>query len=137
MPEDWREMRRSHGFRSRTRQKLKGGRFSIAEALQTFEENDKVRIIINPSIHSGMPHPRVQGRSGIVSGIRGRSYIVDVKDGGLTKQYICRPEHLKPEKVQKKAATKKEEKDTEKVKPKSKPKAVKKAPSVKKEENKK
>jgi len=95
-------MRRSHGFRARTRQKLKGGRFSIAEALQKFKINDRVRIRINPAVHSGMPHPRVQGRIGKVIESRGRSYIVGIKDGSLLKKFTCRPEHLKLEKIQKK-----------------------------------
>lgn len=91
-------MRRSRGFRSRTRNKLKGGRFSIAEALQIFKKGDKVRLAINPSVHSGMPHPRYKGRLGEVLASRGRSFIVGVKDGGLIKKFTCRPEHLKPEK---------------------------------------
>jgi len=97
-------MRRSHGFRSRTRQKLKGGHFSIAEALQKFKTDDNVRIKINPAVHSGMPHPRVQGRIGKVLEARGRAYIVGIKDGSLLKKFTCRPEHLKLEKIQKKEA---------------------------------
>jgi large subunit ribosomal protein L21e len=97
-------MRRSRGFRSRTRQKLKGGRFSIAEALQTFAIGARVRLHLNPAVHSGMPHPRYQGRLGEVLESRGRSFVVGVKDGSLLKQFTCRPEHLKPEKTQKKSA---------------------------------
>jgi len=102
-------MRRSKGFRSRTRQKLKGGRFSIAEALQVFKLGDHVRVNINPSIHSGMPHPRVQGRLGEVLKSQGRAYIVGIKDGSLLKKFITRPEHMKLEKVKKAAPAKKKE----------------------------
>ncbi|MFH1450450.1 MAG: hypothetical protein ABIF92_00525, partial [archaeon] len=83
-----------------TRHKLKGGRFSIAEALQTFKKGARVRLHINPAVHSGMPHPRFQGRLGTVLGSRGRAFIVGIKDGNLLKQFTCRPEHLKLEKVQ-------------------------------------
>jgi large subunit ribosomal protein L21e len=117
-------MRRSRGFRSRTRNKLKGGRFSIAEALQTFKNGAKVRIHLNPAVHSGMPHPRYQGRIGEVLESRGRAFIVGVKDGGLLKKFTCRPEHLKPEKIQKKAekpAEKTAKPKPKTAKPKSKP----------------
>ena len=123
-------MRRSRGFRSRTRHKLKGGRFSIAEALQTFKNGAKVRIFLNPAVHSGMPHPRHQGRLGEVLESRGRSFVVGVKDGKLIKKFTCRPEHLRPEKIQKKTEkTEEKPKATKTPKPKTakttKPKAVK------------
>jgi len=88
-------MRRSHGFRSKTRDKLKGGRFSIAEALQTFDLGAGVQIRINPAVHNGMPHPRYQGRSGKILEHRGRSYMISIKDGRGVKQLLCRPEHLR------------------------------------------
>lgn len=100
-------MRRSKGFRSRTRQKLKGGRFSIAEALQVFKPGDSVRVNINPAVHSGMPHPRVQGRLGEVLKSQGRSYLVGIKNGSLLKKFVTRPEHMKLEKVKKTVPAKK------------------------------
>ncbi|TDA26755.1 MAG: 50S ribosomal protein L21e, partial [Archaeoglobi archaeon] len=41
------------------------------------------------------PHPRYQGRSGIVVGKRGRAYLVQIKDGSIVKTLISRPEHLR------------------------------------------
>ena len=75
-------MRHSRGFRARSRQKLKGGRFSIREALQDFNEGDKVRIKINPAIHKGMPYPRFQGSIGTVTEKRGGSFLVELRSGG-------------------------------------------------------
>lgn len=89
-------MRRSRGFRSKTRQKLKGGRFSIAESLQVFNPGDKVRFNINPAVHSGMPHPRYKGEFGKVLEKRGRSFIVEMKAGDKVKRIIAKPEHLQP-----------------------------------------
>jgi len=89
-------MRHSRGLRSRTRQKLSGGRFSIREALQEFNEGDKVRININPAIQRGMPYSRFQGTMGVVKEKRGRSFLVELKSGGKVKQVTSRPEHLSP-----------------------------------------
>ena len=87
-------MRHSRGSRRKSRNKLKGGRFSIAEALQKFKIGQKVIININPSLHGGMPHPRYQGTVGKVAEKRGRSYLVDVSNQGKAKQLIAKPEHI-------------------------------------------
>jgi large subunit ribosomal protein L21e len=89
-------MRHSRGFRSRTRQKLSGGRFSIREALQEFKEGETVRVKINPAIHKGMPNPRFQGSIGTITGKRGKSFLVELKSGGKAKQVVSKPEHLSP-----------------------------------------
>jgi len=94
---------KSHGFRFKTRKKLrkkireKG--IKISRALQTFEVGDRVHIDIDPAVHKGMPHPRFQGRTGVVIGQRGRAYLVRVRDGDSYKTLIVRPEHLKPQKT--------------------------------------
>jgi len=93
-------MRRSRGFKSKTRYKLKktirAGRTNpITKHIQTFDENDLVHIIIDPSIHKGQPHPRFHGRTGKVADKRGQAYIVEINDGNKAKKLIVRPEHLK------------------------------------------
>ena len=88
-------VKRSSGQRVKTRNKLKGGRFSIAEALQEFNPSEKVVIKINPSVHKGMPHPRFQGKQATVIEKRGRAFLVSIVDGNKTKQLIAKPEHLK------------------------------------------
>ena len=90
-------MQRSRGFRSKTRQLLKKkprarGLSPITRGFQTFEEGEKVNIVIDPSIHKGMPHSRFHGLTGVVTGIRGTAYEVNV--GGKTKIVVSRPEHL-------------------------------------------
>jgi large subunit ribosomal protein L21e len=92
-------MRRSRGFRSKTRYKLKktvrAGRSNpITKKIQTFQENDLVHIIIDPSVQKGQPHPRFHGKTGKVSDKRGRAYLVDIYDGNKGKKLIVRPEHL-------------------------------------------
>lgn len=90
--------RKSRGFRSGTRQKLKqkpGYRPAITKFLQEFKKKQKVIILPEPSSQRGMPHSRFKGKSGKIVGKRGRSYIVEVKDGKKLKKIISRPEHLK------------------------------------------
>ena len=92
-------MQRSRGFRSKTRQLLKKkprarGLSPITRGFQTFEEGEKVNIVIDPSIHKGMPHSRFHGLTGVVTGIRGTAYEVSVNVGGKTKIVGSRPEHL-------------------------------------------
>ena len=92
-------MQRSRGTRSKTRQILKKkprarGLSPITRGFQTFETGEKVNIVIDPSIHNGMPHSRFHGLTGVVTGIRGTAYEVSVKSGNKTKMVVARPEHL-------------------------------------------
>ena len=87
--------RRSRGLRSRSRDKLAGGRFSIAEALQDFKPGETVVLKLNPAVHKGMPHHRYSGKQGTVVEKRGRSFVVEILDHNKKKFQISRPEHLK------------------------------------------
>lgn len=93
-------MRRSRGFRSKTRYKLQktnrvGRSNPITKKIQKFTENDLVHIIIDPGVHKGQPHPRFHGMTGKVVEGRGRAYVVALKEGNKAKKIIVRPEHLK------------------------------------------
>jgi large subunit ribosomal protein L21e len=91
-------MKKSHGFRSRTRKTLKqkpAFRPAITGFLHEFRKGQGVIISPEPSSHSGMPHPRYKGKVGKIKGKRGKSYIVEITDGNKVKKLICRPEHLK------------------------------------------
>ena len=92
-------MQRSRGFRTKTRQVLKKkprarGLSPITRGFQTFESGEKVNIKIDPSIHKGMPHARVQGLTGVVVAPRGTAYEVRVMVGNKPKTVVSRPEHL-------------------------------------------
>ena len=71
------------------------GIHSITRALQKFEEGDSVSIVIDPSVHRGMPHIRFQGHTGKVEGKQGGSYLVGINDGKKHKTLIIRSEHLR------------------------------------------
>ncbi len=96
-------MAKTHGTRRKSRYKLKKtirekGLSPISRAIQEFKDGDIVNIDLDPSIQNGMPHPKFHGKTGRVTSQRGRAYIVEVTDGGMTKEVIILPEHLTPQK---------------------------------------
>jgi large subunit ribosomal protein L21e len=96
-------MATSHGERHCTRYKLKKtirerGLSTISKAIQEFEKGQMVHIDIDPSVQKGMPNPRFQGKTGRVLGVRGRAYLLQIRDGNAIKQLIALPQHLKPQK---------------------------------------
>ena len=68
---------------------------SITRALQQFEEGESVDIVINPSVHKGMPHIHFQGYTGKIEGKQGESYLVGINDGKKHKVLIIRSDHLR------------------------------------------
>lgn len=71
------------------------GLSQITREFQRFETGEKVNIIIDPSIHHGMPHSRFHGKTGTVVGTQGRSFVVEVYMGDKLKTVVSRPEHLR------------------------------------------
>ena len=93
-------VKRSKGIRSKSRKILRKkprerGIHSITRALQQFEEGESVNIIIDSSVHKGMPHIRFQGYTGKIEGKQGDSYLVGINDGKKHKVLIIRSEHLR------------------------------------------
>jgi len=90
-------VKKSKGFRAATRHKLRQkGRPTITKFLQKFDIGQNVIIMLEPSSHKGMPHPRYKGNMGKVIAKRGKCYVVEIKDGNSLKKFISKPEHLKP-----------------------------------------
>ncbi|MFA5452035.1 MAG: 50S ribosomal protein L21e [Candidatus Methanomethylophilaceae archaeon] len=92
-------MKASKGTRAKTRFLLQKkprarGLSPITRGFQTFENGEKVNIVIDPSEHKGMPHSRFHGYTGVVIGQRGAAFIVSVMDGNKPKTVIARPSHL-------------------------------------------
>jgi large subunit ribosomal protein L21e len=93
-------VKRSKGFRSKTRKKLsitprQRGLKAITRTLQSFEVGEHANIVIDPSTQKGQPHPRFHGLTGIIKGTQGEAYVVTVTVGHKVKDLIIRPEHLK------------------------------------------
>ena len=89
--------RKSSGFRSGTRKKLRQKlvRPTITKFLQEFKIGQRVVIALEPSSQKGMPFPRFKGKMGKIIEKRGKSYVVEIKDGNKVKKIVSRPEHLK------------------------------------------
>ena len=77
--------------RKPTREK---GKIRFSEYFKKLEEGEKVGIKKELSIASGFPS-RLQGRTGIIEGKRGKAYIVKIKDLKKEKRYIIPAIHLK------------------------------------------
>lgn len=93
-------MKRSRGFRSKSRHKLtkkmrKNRTNIITRSMQKFENGEKVAIVIDPSFHHGMPHPRYHGITGEIVDMQGRAYVVKIKDKQKIKHILAFPEHLR------------------------------------------
>jgi large subunit ribosomal protein L21e len=94
-------VRKSKGYRSGARRLLtkeprEHGKLRLSKLLHEYQPGSHVVVMIDSSIHKGMPHKRYHGRVGTVVNKRGRSYLVSVSQGDAVKEIIVRPEHLEP-----------------------------------------
>ncbi len=91
-------MKASKGTRRGTRSRLKKStrdKFKVSNFLKKFKVDDRVSVNINSSSQKGMPHPRFDGKIGIIKEKRGDSYVVQISVGRSNRDVIARPEHLK------------------------------------------
>lgn len=91
---------RTGGPRKRTRGKLAKrartrGKITISRILKKFKIGDKVAISIEPAMHKGMPHPKFQGKHGVIVDKSKNCYYVEIRDGKAKKKLISAPVHLK------------------------------------------
>jgi len=70
------------------------GKLQLSRYFQELKQGDSVAIVREPSIQSSFP-VRLQGRTGVIEGMRGNSYIVKLKDQNKYKKFIIEPIHLK------------------------------------------
>ncbi len=70
------------------------GKIRLSNYFQKFNEGERVAVIRELAVQPKFPK-RLQGRSGVVSGKKGSSYIVEIKDLNKEKAYIIHPVHLK------------------------------------------
>lgn len=70
------------------------GKLQLSRYFQKLEEGDSVAVVREKAIQSSFPL-RLQGRTGVVEGKRGRSYVIKIKDQEKEKKFIIKPIHLK------------------------------------------
>ena len=77
--------------RKKTRKK---GKLQFSKYFQKLEKGDNVAVIREISLRPRFPL-RLQGRTGIVEGKRGKAYIIKMKDQNKEKEYLIEPIHLR------------------------------------------
>lgn len=88
---------KSSGSQQGARDKLSktvGESTTVNDHLKNFEEGEKARIQINPSVTEGRVHVRYHGTIVEVTGERGDAYEVKLEDGNKTKTLYIKPVHL-------------------------------------------
>ena len=70
------------------------GKVRLSRYFQRFNEGDKVAVKKELSLKAKFPR-RLHGRTGIITGERGNSYIVSIMDFKQEKSFIIEPIHLK------------------------------------------
>lgn len=89
--------KKARGWRAKTRAKITSSRIkpTVNKLLRTFEAGQAVQIVINGSIHAGMPFRRFHGLTGNVVRMQGRSAIIQIKQGAQDCELVVAPIHLK------------------------------------------
>ncbi len=77
------------------------GKSQLSKYFQKMREGDMVAVVKEPSLKAEFP-AKIQGRTGVVEGKRGRSYVIRIKDFNKEKKFIIKPIHLKKIKKAKK-----------------------------------
>ena len=70
------------------------GKIKLSDYFQEFKDGERVAVVRELAVRPKFPS-KLQGRSGVVNGKRGRSYIVKINDLNKEKIYIIHPVHLK------------------------------------------
>jgi len=70
------------------------GKISLSRYFQEFKEGDAVAVVREFAVKASFPG-RMQGRTGKISGKRGKSYIVKILDQNKEKTFLMAPIHLK------------------------------------------
>jgi len=70
------------------------GKIPFSKFFQKFKEGDYIAVVRELNQTAGFPK-KLQGRTGKILGKRGSSYVIEVNDQKMVKQYIIKPVHLK------------------------------------------
>tara|TARA_Y100000310_G_C20395211_1_gene674763 strand:- start:214 stop:465 length:252 start_codon:yes stop_codon:yes gene_type:complete len=70
------------------------GKVKLSQYFQDFDKGDRVAVVRELAVQPKFPK-QLQGRSGVITGNRGSSYIVKINDLNKEKTYIIHPVHLK------------------------------------------
>jgi len=88
---------RNAGKRGKTRYKMAkhGPKTSVNDIVREFEIGDKVQVVIDGSIHRGIPHKSFHGLTGNVAAKRGEAYEISLLKGNQALTVVTTPVHMK------------------------------------------
>ena len=70
------------------------GKLQLSRYFQKLEKGDSVAVVREPAVQSSFP-TRLQGKTGLIEGKRGKAYIIKIKDLDKEKKFLIEPIHLK------------------------------------------
>lgn len=70
------------------------GKTRITQVLQKFEVGDKASVRIDSRVRGGQPHNTFNGKTGVIVGQQGNSYLLRIRIGGMQKVVVAHPAHL-------------------------------------------
>jgi ribosomal protein L21E len=70
------------------------GKIRFSRYFQELEKGEAVAVVREPAVQPRFLK-RLQGRTGVVEGKRGKSYVVKINDYTKEKRYLMEPIHLK------------------------------------------
>jgi len=91
--------KKAKGKRSKTRSLMKRNvraKTTVNEILKPVVVGGTYQININSSKHEGLPHKRMQGKTGKLVSFQGKAPVLEIYDGKLKKTIITERVHLKP-----------------------------------------
>ena len=71
---------------------------TVNDIVKEFSVGDKVIIKIRGNYHKGVPFARYSGKVGKILEKRGKSYVIEIKDGRKIKELIASPVHIEKSK---------------------------------------
>ena len=89
--------KKAKGRRAKTRDSFKrrNSKIAVNQHFVDWKPGTRVHIEVDGSFHSGIPFRRTLGKTGIVTGKRGKVYMVELIDGKTKKEHLIHPVHLK------------------------------------------
>jgi len=70
------------------------GKIKLSRMFQKLKEGERVAVVREASLKANFPK-RIQGKTGVIEGKRGKAIIVKIKDIKKEKKFIINPTHLK------------------------------------------
>jgi large subunit ribosomal protein L21e len=70
------------------------GKIKLSLYFKKFNKGDRVSVVRERAMNANFPE-RLQGRSGVIEGKRGKAYVTKIKDQNKEKTFIIEPIHLK------------------------------------------